>query len=602
MRFSASLRFAAALTLALSLPALHTRAQAAPAALKEAPTVLAPASTGVAERLPDFSFTDLDGKTSKLSDLADRKAVVICVTSTSCPVSKKYGPTLAELEARYRAKGVAFVALNVSATESIEKMKEQSADWAKQGWAGRYAVDRDQSLGKLLALRSTTEVLVLDRARTLIYRGAVDDQYGLGYSLSEARRHYLVGALDAVLAGDRPAVSATTAPGCALALGERPQTVQSLTYHNRISRIMQSNCQECHRAGENAPFELATYADVKEHAAMIKKVVAKRTMPPWFADSAKSHAFSTDRSLPERDRDELIKWVEAGCPEGDRADAPVARQFATGWRIGKPDAVYNATPQNIPARGTLKYRYAVADTQLKEDKWVTAIEIRASAPEVVHHVLVFLGKPGAEPRQALRATGGGLSGYFAGMVPGQGHIQFAEGTAKFLPKGSTVIFQIHYTTNGKEVTDTPKIGFKFADKPPKYELHTKAASNPLFSIPPHAPNHMISGVYTLKNPSRLISFNPHSHVRGKAFKYELVYPDGKSETVLEVPQYDFNWQMEYVLAKPIDVPAGTRVRVTGWYDNSKNNPANPDPTKMVRFGEQTWDEMMIGYFTGHVLE
>jgi len=601
MRFSASTGFSATLLFVLGFGTLEMRAEVADS-LKEAPVVLAPASTGVGERLADFSFTDLVGKTNKLSDLADRKAVVICVTSTSCPVSKKYGPTLAEIEKKYRAKGIAFVAVNVSATETVEKMKEQLAEWTKQGWGGRYAADRDQTIGKLLAVRSTTEVFVVDRARTLVYRGAIDDQYGLGYSLSEARRHYLASALDAVLAEDKPAISATSAPGCALSLGDRPQTVSALTYHNRISRIVQSNCIECHRAGENAPFELASYSDVKEHATMIKKVVGKRTMPPWFADGSKSHAFSTDRSLPDRDRDELIKWVEAGCPEGERTDAPAARQFASGWRIGKPDAIYTATPQKIPAKGTIKYRYAVADTQLTEDKWVTGIEIRASAPEVVHHVLVFLGRPGVDARQALRATQGGLSGYFAGMVPGQGHIQFAEGTAKFLPKGSTIVFQIHYTTNGKEVTDTPKIGLKFASKPPKYELHTKAASNPLFTIPPGANNHMVQAVYTLKNPSRLISFNPHSHVRGKAFKYELIYPDGKTETVLDVPHYDFNWQMEYVLTRPIDVPPGTRVKVTGWYDNSKENPANPDPTKTVRFGEQTWDEMMIGYFTGHVLE
>jgi len=201
-------------------------------------------------------------------------------------LKKKYGPTLAEIEKKYRAKGIAFVAVNVSATETVEKMKEQLAEWTKQGWGGRYAADRDQTIGKLLAVRSTTEVFVVDRARTLVYRGAIDDQYGLGYSLSEARRHYLASALDAVLAEDKPAISATSAPGCALSLGDRPQTVSALTYHNRISRIVQSNCIECHRAGENAPFELASYSDVKEHATMIKKVVGKRTMPPWFGSCA----------------------------------------------------------------------------------------------------------------------------------------------------------------------------------------------------------------------------------------------------------------------------------------------------------------------------
>ena len=571
--------------------------------VREGPAVVAaPGALGIGERLPDVPFTDLAGKSGKLSDLADRKAVVICLTSTTCPVSRKYGPTLAELEAKYRAKGVAFLALNVAQSEAVEKMKDQAADWAKLGWAGRYVADRDQSIGKLLAARSTTEAFVIDRSRTLVYRGAVDDQHGLGYSLDAPRRHFLARAIDAVLTDDRPEVAATTAPGCALSLGTAPQVVTSLTYHNRVARIMQTSCLECHRAGENAPFELATYADVKDHAAMIKKVVGRKTMPPWFADPTKSHAFTSDRSLSDRDRDDLIKWVDAGAPQGDKADAPVPRKFADGWRIGTPDAVFKATTQKIPAAGTIRYRYSVAQTNFTEDKWVTGVEIRASAPEVVHHVLVFLGTPGTDARTALRAAGGGLNGYFAGMVPGQGHIQFAEGTAKRLPKGSTIVFQIHYTTNGKEVTDEPRIGFKFAAAEPKYELHTKAAANPMFAIPAGAPNHPVTATYTLRNKSRLISFNPHSHVRGKAYRYELVYPDGKSEVVLDVPRYDFNWQMEYVLAKPIDVPPGTRVRVTGWFDNSKDNPANPDPTKIVRFGEQTWEEMMIGYFTGHVLD
>ncbi len=576
--------------------------------VREGPSVIA-AGDRVGVRVADVGFTDLEGKAGKLSDYADRKALVICITSAACPVSKKYGPTLAEIEAKYRGKGVAFLAVNVSANESGEKMKEQAGEMKKQGWGGRYVADREQSLAKALGVRSTTEVFVLDRARTLVYRGAVDDQYGLGYALAEARKHYLAAALDAVLVDDRPGVEATTAPGCALTIakaGENGRSMKAgegMTYHNRISRIVQSHCAECHRNGENAPFELASYADAKEHSAMIKKVVGRRTMPPWFADKTMSHEFSSDRSLSDRDREDLIAWIDAGMAEGNAADGPVARKFVTGWRIGKPDLVLEANAQNVPAKGTVPYRYALAQTKLTEDKWVSAVEIRPSAPEVVHHLLVFISLPPSDPRaKQYKAVGGGLNGYFAGMVPGQGAIAFPEGTAKLLPKGATLVFQIHYTTNGKEAVDHPRIGLKFADAPPKYELQTKAAATKFFSIPPNAGNHEISATYTLFNKSRLISLNPHAHVRGKAFRYELFYPDGKSEVILEVPRYDFNWQMEYVLARPIDVPAGTRLKVTGWYDNSKENPANPNPNKAVRFGEQTWDEMMIGYFTGHVLE
>jgi len=243
-------------------------------------------------------------------------------------------------------------------------------------------------------------------------------------------------------------------------------------------------------------------------------------------------------------------------------------------------------------------------TNTTEDRWVSAIEVRPTAPEVVHHILVFITFPTGDPRAkgALREFAGGVKGYFAGMVPGQGHVVFPEGTAKLLPKGAVLVFQIHYTTNGKPAQDRPRVGLRFASEKPEYEIVTRAAANQTFQIPPNDPNYAVTASHMFFRPTRLLSVNPHSHVRGKAFRYELVYPNGRTDVILDLPRYDFNWQIEHQFAEPIDVPAGTRLQVTGWYDNSKANPANPDPNKTVRFGEQTWDEMMIGYFTGHLLK
>ncbi len=238
--------------------------------------------------------------------------------------------------------------------------------------------------------------------------------------------------------------------------------------------------------------------------------------------------------------------------EGDIADAPVPRQWVQGWRIGKPDLVLESPViQNIPASGTVPYRYVIIQNTEKEDRWISAMEIRPSAPQVVHHLLVFMGPPNTDRKAAAKTFLGGLNGYFAGMVPGQGAITFPEGTAKLLPKGATLVFQIHYTTNGAAAQDKPRIGFKFAPKPPDAELATRAAANRFFAIPANDPNFAITGSHTFFLPTRLISLNPHSHVRGKAFKYELFYPDGKSEVILNIPRYDFNWQMEYTLAKPL---------------------------------------------------
>ena len=602
---------------AIGLPAAAAPATAPsgpaadPGPVKEGPRVLSPmeqAEHGIGELAADAAFTDLDGKAGRLADFRGRRATVVCVAGAGCPVAKKYGPTLVELEQRYRDHGVGFLLVNPDANESPERVKASFDALRQSGFAGRYVHDKAGDLARRLGVTSSTEVFVLDGALTLVYRGAINDQYGLGYALPAPRRSFLAEAIDATLAGNAPGVVATTAPGCVLdfkataAKDAAAAPATPVTYHNRISRLMQRRCQECHRPGESAPFPLATFGDAKDHAAMIRKVVRRGSMPPWFADPKVGH-FANDLSLPERDKADLLAWVEAGAPEGDPKDAPLPRTFVQGWQIGKPDAVFEAArPVSVPAKGPIPYQHAVIRTELKEDKWVKAVEIRVAQPQVVHHLLAFVIYPPEDPRSRQQPDfKGGVAGYFAGLVPNQGAMVYPAGTAKLLPKGATLVFQIHYTPDGTAVQDRPKIGFVFADEPPKHEVLTLAAANTRFRIPPGADHHEVAAAYRFKGATRLLSFNPHSHLRGKAFRYELEYPDGRKQTVLDVPRYDYNWQLEYHLRDPIDVPPGAVLRVTAWYDNSDKNPGNPDPTKWVRFGEQTSDEMMIGYFTGHKL-
>lgn len=375
-----------------------------------------------------------------------------------------------------------------------------------------------------------------------------------------------------------------------------------VTWHNRVSRIVQAKCQECHRAGETAPFELSDYGDIKAKLKTVRRVVERGIMPPWFAEGELGH-WTNDKRLTAREKADLLAWVDSGAPEGDAKDAPAPIQWEQGWRIGRPDHVFeSARTYRIPAEGVLPYKKVLVRTDLKEDAWVAAVEVRPSAPQVVHHVLVFAVYPLGHPRFAEQPDyRGGLGGYFAGMVPGQWASVFPPGTAKFLPKGASLVFQIHYTPNGKAAEDRPKVGIVLARGKPEHEVMTRAAATTRFEIPPGAANHAVSATYRFRVPARITTFMPHSHVRGKAFRYELIKPDGRSEVVLDVPRYDFNWQFEYRLAKPLDVAAGSRLKVTAWYDNSGANPANPDPRQTVRFGNQTWDEMMVGYFTAHPL-
>jgi thiol-disulfide isomerase/thioredoxin len=564
---NARIRPIALLVCLLASTAVHA------AQIKETPQVLAPNETRLHYRIEDVSFILSDGKLSRLSDYSG-KAIVIAFTSPTCPVALRYRPRLTELADRFKGK-VEFLIINCRA-------------------------DSNAALTAALSASSTTEVFFLDSARTVLYRGAVDDQYGLGYQLDAPRQTFLIDAIDSLLASRPIGTPTTTAPGCLIECKINPKP-SPVTFHNRISRIIQFNCQECHRPGEPAPFNLLTYDDAKSHAKTIKRVVERKTMPPWFAEGGH---WANDRRLSDADRNDLFAWIDAGCPEGDPAHAPLARTWETGWRIGKPDAIFEVPrPIKVRAQGTMPYQDVVVATGLPEDKWVKAVEIRSTQPQVTHHILVFEVYPPDHPRDtnARPKYLAGLTGYFAGMVPGQGHIVFPENTAKFLPKGAGLHFQIHYTPNGTACEDKPKIGLLYADAPPKHELLTRSVATTKFLIPANASNHIVTATKTFTEPTRIFSFNPHSHVRGKAFKYELVMPDGARTTLLDLPHYDFNWQIDYRLKEPLDVPIRSKLVVTAWYDNSKNNPANPDPNKDVGWGDQTWDEMMIGYYTRHSL-
>ncbi len=549
---------------------------------KEAPKVRLASVAGVGRFVPDVVFTDLAGKSGKLSDFKGSKFTVVAFTNTTCPICKKYTPTLQRLEKEFAAKGVSFVFVNPTATDKP----------GDHGFTGRYVHDKDGKLTAALGATSTAEVFVLDSTRTVQYRGAIDDQYGLGYALEAPRTNYLVTALNELLAGKQPVVPATTAPGCELTPDMAKAPAIPLTYHARIERIVQNNCVECHREGGVAPFRLDTYDDVVAHKGMIRKVVDRGTMPPWFAAppaKGEHSPFSNDRSLTEADKKDLLAWLAGDMKKGDAADAPLPRKYESGWMIGKPDVVFRIPrPISVKAEGTMPYQNVSVATNYDEDKWVQALEVQPTAREVVHHVLVF-----ALPKNGRIGT---ADGFFAVYVPGNNTLIYPEGYAKKLPKGSTLRFQIHYTPNGKATTDQTKIGLVFAKQAPRHEVRVAGIVNMTFSIPPGADNHKVVGtIPVIPFEARILALFPHAHLRGKAAKYELKTPDGKTRTLLDVPHYDFNWQLQYRFAEPVSIPRGSALHYTAWYDNSSKNPANPDPKKTVRWGQQTYDEMHLGY-------
>ena len=552
--------------------------------VKQSPRVIRAAEAGVGRMIPDIAFADLAGKSGKLSDFKNAKLTVVAFTNTSCPLCKKYTPALARIEKEYAAKGVAFLFVNPTATDKPDVST----------FAGRYVHDVAGTLTAAFNPSTTTEVIVLDSARTVVYRGAIDDQYGLGYSLDAPRTKYLTPALDAALAGKLPSPSATEAPGCALEPDAAKAPPVALTYHARIERIVQSHCVECHRTGGVAPFALENYEEVVDHKGMIRKVVDRGTMPPWLAapqEKGKPSPFSNDCSLAPVDKKDLLAWLAGDMKKGDPADAPRPRNYESGWLIGKPDAIFQLPdPISVKAEGIMPYEIARIDTDFPEDRWVRAVEVQPTARDVVHHVLVF-----TRPRGSRGGGGGEGNGFFAAYVPGNDHLIYPEGYAKRLPKGSTLVFQIHYTPNGKATTDRTRLGVVFAPEAPRHEIQSVGIVNTRFQIPPGADNHQVTATLPVPFNARVLALFPHAHLRGKAAKYELKTADGKAETLLDVPHYDFNWQLQYRFAEPVLAPRGSTLTYTAWYDNSSKNPANPDATRLVRWGEQTFDEMHLGY-------
>ncbi|MFN7920635.1 MAG: thiol-disulfide isomerase [Bryobacteraceae bacterium] len=336
---------------------------------------------------------------------------------------------------------------------------------------------------------------------------------------------------------------------------------------------------------------LTSYKEVRPWAAAIREAVLAARMPVWLADPAHGD-FRNDRRLTEGEKETIADWVKAGAPEGDPSQLPPKPDFVPGWTIGKPDAVFDlGTDYEVPANGVVAYQYFEVPSKFTEDTWVEAAEIRPDQRSVVHHVIVFMIGPDHKP---VAGDGGDL---LIGWAPGDPATVLPQGVARRVKAGTVFRIQMHYTPNGKQVVkDRSYFGLRFAKRPPERESITGRAIQTRFRIPAGAANHEVRSSFTLRRDVDLESFMPHMHVRGKAFQYSVVYPDGRSEVLLNVPKYDFNWQLNYELRKPLALPKGARIECVAHYDNSANNKFNPDPAKDVGWGDQTWEEMMIGWF------
>jgi peroxiredoxin len=546
-----------------------------------------------AKQVEDFHLQDFRGTEHALSDYQDSELVVIAFLGTECPLAKLYGVRLAELAEDYEPKGVQFLGVNANVQDSITEIaayaRVHSIDFP-------ILKDVGNKLADTLGAIRTPEVFVLDATRVVRYRGRVDDQYGVGYARDRPQQNHLKAALDELLAGKEVVTPETKSVGCHIGRIREPDEHTPVTYSNQVARILQNRCVECHRDGDIAPFSLTDYDEVAGWAQMIEEVVREGRMPPWHA-SDEFGAFENDRQLTEAEKSSIYAWVKAGAPKGYSKDLPEPQTWLTGWQLARePDFIAPITekPFRVQAEGQLRYQWFQIDPGFEEDKWVSAVEIQPGNRAVVHHVLMFAGTE----EDIGRHFRGGAAGYDGIFVPGQRVRPYPDGAARRIAAGSQLIFQVHYTPNGSEQFDQSRVGLLFVDsKEVEYEVRTASAVNSDLRIPAHAANFRVESASSrLPANARLLSLTPHMHLRGKSFLIEAVLPSGEPETLLEVPRYDFNWQTAYRLAEPKTLPEGTRLHCVAHFDNSADNLNNPDHTKAVGWGEQTWDEMMIGYF------
>jgi hypothetical protein len=532
---------------------------------------------------------DVRGGRRPLTAFAGHKAVVLVFVGADCPVSNLYVPGLIELEKLYRSQDVIFLAVYPNEPEDVDQISGHAAD---RDVPFLVVKDYGQKLADAIGVTRVPTVAVLDSDLKLKYRGRVDDQYGVAAKRPKATRADLAEALVEVVAGKAVTTPETNADGCLLERSSEPVARPGVTFAKDVAPILQSRCEACHREGQNGPFTLSSYDDAVKHAAQIKEVTHQRRMPPWHADS-RFGKFTNDRHLSKAEIETFAAWVDAGKPRGDDKDLPKPVQWAKGWVHGEPDHVFTMPNEyEVPATGVLPYQNWIIETTFDEDKWITVAEARPGAPEVVHHVVAYILRPGSN--QPVDASGN--LGILVGWAPGDLGLVCPPDTALRLPKGCRLRLEMHYTPNGKPTKDRSSIGVKFASKPPKYELLMNELGNMGFEIPAGAQHHKAQSTFRIRyGDARLVSVTPHMHWRGKDYKYEIIYPDGKTETILSVPRFDFNWQNMYRFAEPIKLPKGSKVRATAHWDNSALNPLNPDPAKSVRFGLQTWDEMMVGF-------
>jgi peroxiredoxin len=542
----------------------------------------AAAKPSAVDETPDFALLDFRGREYRLRR-TDAKAVVLFFTATGCPVAEQSFARLKALQKKYDREGIRIWLIDSNTADDRAALQKQAQEFRLTNLP--LLQDETQGVAEMLGVKRTGTIVAIETEHwSVFYRGAIDDQMVEGAQKPQATANYLADALDALLAKKKAPVTETNGRGCIISFERTP-----VSYATQVAPVLESKCFGCHSPGNIGSFAMTNYARVKAMSDMIQETVLARRMPPWQPD--RHHGkFANGTMLTLDEARTLLRWVGQGAQRGEGEDLlekAVAEHVA--WPLGEPDAVI-ALPkvEEIPTTGVFDYRHIKVKVPFEEDVWVKGVVARPGNRRVVHHIIVRVRAPGQKDDDQEDA-------FLIGWAPGGADMFFPEGTGKRIKKGSTLDFEMHYTASGKPETDQSSIGLYLSKEAPRMAFKTRGAYKMDLEIAANDPLSPAHATYVFKNDALLYDLSPHMHLRGAWMKFEAFYPNGKRETLLNVPDYDFNWQHNYRLKEPKKMPAGTWILCTGAFNNSKTNPYNPDPNVTVNWGDQSFDEMFIGF-------
>lgn len=543
--------------------------------------------TAKLDRAGDFSLIDHQGNFHQLSRYTHTKAMVVLSVNNSCQSNKAAIKEFSKLQQQWADKDVAFLLMNSSSKDGLEAIRK-NAD--AQDIDLPIMLDHSQLVAETAKLSKAGEVVILDPKRfSVFYRGPV--------------HQHINQTLEMALEGKVSSTMEMETEGCELEFPSQTLHASNTPdYSKDVAPILADNCAMCHREGGIGPFAMDSYNMIRGWSPMIRETLLTKRMPPTQVDPAVGH-FNNARYMSDEDLQTLVHWIDAGSPRGVGKEDPLSKveyPDLWDWQFGEPDYIVKAPAHDVPATGVVDYLNADVELSFDEDKWVRAVQYIPGDPAVLHHLLTYVTAPTEEFDGGEGGRESVARRFLEGYAPGKiDAMAFPEDTGVFIPKGHKLSMQFHYTTNGKASTDETVIGLYFHDTPPKYELLTQSVSG-RFKIPAYARDHKAKAEYVFEEEVVIHRLRAHMHFRGHDMKFSFETPDGKMIDLLNIPNYNFAWQPTYEMDQPITLPAGTKVHVTGAFDNSEFNPANPDPSKELTFGLQSWDEMFIGYWTYHL--